>query len=114
MKTTKHTPGPWTCQRTGDHKRYIIGDGQTKWGTEVAEVYSDDTDHDEAAANAALIQHTPDMLQLLTTAYDILGNHETVTIANGLMECEDDNNEDVIALRRDIAALIAKATGVAP
>lgn len=67
MKTndTKFTPGPWKCEHTGDHKRYVIGDGQSLFGTHVAEVYSDDTDTDEAAANAALIQHAPDLLAAL-------------------------------------------------
>lgn len=58
----KHTPGPWTKDLTGDGKYYIIGDGQSQWGTHVAEVYSDDTDRDEAAANSNLIQHAPELL----------------------------------------------------
>ena len=67
MKTndTKFTPGPWKCQHTGDRKHYVIGAGQSLFGTHVAEVYSDDTDTDEAAANAALIQHAPDLLAAL-------------------------------------------------
>lgn len=59
---TAHTPGPWTSERTGDGKAYIIGNRQSAWGTHVAEVYADDTDRDEAKANAALIQHAPDLL----------------------------------------------------
>ena len=59
---SKHTPGPWTLTRTGDHKRWIVGNRQSTWGTEVAEVYSDDTDPDEAAANARLIATAPELL----------------------------------------------------
>ena len=62
---SKHTPGPWTLTRTGDQKRWIVGDRQSAWGTEVAEVYSDDTDPDEASANAHLIAAAPSLLEAL-------------------------------------------------
>lgn len=60
---TGHTPGPWTSTPSGDGKCYIIGDGQSSWDTHVAEVYSDDTDRDEAAANNRLIQLATDLLR---------------------------------------------------
>jgi hypothetical protein len=76
MKTnTKFTPGPWTCKPTGDRKRYIVGENQSAWGTDVGEVYSDDTDRDEAAANAALIQHAPELFAALAAAIDTLEEH---------------------------------------
>jgi hypothetical protein len=62
MSETKHTPGPWKCERSGDGKYYLVGDGQSSWGTHVAEVYSDDTDKHEAAANARLIHASPELL----------------------------------------------------
>lgn len=67
MKTneTKFTPGPWACEKTGDGKRFIIGDNQSTWGTHVAEVHRDDIDRDEAEANAALIRHAPELFAAL-------------------------------------------------
>lgn len=75
MKTnvTKFTPGPWACEKTGDGKRFIIGDNQSSWGTHLAEVHRDDIDRDEAEANAALIRHAPELfaaLEDMVAAYD--------------------------------------------
>jgi len=52
----KASPGPWpmTPIRGGD-KHILIGDHCSTWGTHVAEVYRDDTDTNEADANAQLI-----------------------------------------------------------
>lgn len=71
---SRPTPGPWTCKQTGDQKAYIIGEGQSAWGTHVAEVYSDDTDGDEARANACLITAAPELLAVLRMMTD---NYET-------------------------------------
>lgn len=62
-----HTPGPWPVTRTGDGKRYIIGDGliEGPGGYEVAEVYADDCDPAVALANANLIGAAPDLLREL-------------------------------------------------
>jgi len=67
---TKHTPSPWGFEQTGDHKRYIIGKERSTWGTNVAEVYSDDTDQGEAAANARLIAAAPELLKALGAMYE--------------------------------------------
>lgn len=59
------TPGPWPCEHTGDAKRYLIGKGLVDGprGYDVAEVYSDDCDPSEAAANAHLIAAAPDLYE---------------------------------------------------
>ena len=64
------TPGPWPSEPTGDGKRIIIGDGLVDGpgGYEVAEVYSDDCDRDEANANAALIRMSRDLAAELIAA----------------------------------------------
>lgn len=64
---TKWTPGPWPIKPTGDFKRIVIGDGLVEGpgGYEVAEVYSDDCDRDEAMANAHLIAAAPDLYAAL-------------------------------------------------
>ena len=63
----KWTKGPWPIKTTGDFKRIVIGDGLVDGpgGYEVAEVYSDDCDRDEAMANAHLIAAAPDMAEAL-------------------------------------------------
>ena len=63
----KWTKGPWPIKPTGDFKRIVIGDGLVDGpgGYEVAEVYSDDCDRDEAMANAHLIAAAPDMATVL-------------------------------------------------
>ena len=66
----KWTKGPWPIKPTGDFKRIVIGDGLVDGpgGYEVAEVYSDDCDRDEAMANAHLIAAAPDMYAALEMA----------------------------------------------
>ena len=53
----KATPGPWPIAKTGDGKRIIVGEGLVDGpnGYDVAEVYSDDCDSQEAMANAEII-----------------------------------------------------------
>ena len=70
MSKTSHTPGPWPIKPTGDFKRIVIGDGLVDGpgGYEVAEVYSDDCDRDEAMANAHLIAAAPDLYAALVHA----------------------------------------------
>jgi hypothetical protein len=80
---TKHTPGPWRKIRTGDGKRYVIGEGQSKWGTEVAEVYADDTDPEEAKANACLIQRAPEMLDVLEDVSEYLDGYADIDDQGG-------------------------------
>lgn len=65
-----HTPGPWPLKPTGDGKRFIVGEGLVEGpnGYDVAEVYSDDCDQEEAEANARLIAAAPDMLDALLEA----------------------------------------------
>ena len=66
----KWTKGPWPIKPTGDFKRIVIGDGLVDGpgGYEVAEVYSDDCDRDEAMANAHLIAAAPDLYAALEMA----------------------------------------------
>ena len=66
----KWTKGPWPIKPTGDFKRIVIGDGLVDGpgGYEVAEVYSDDCDRDEAMANAHLIAAAPDLYAALEWA----------------------------------------------
>lgn len=71
---TKYTPGPWKLDLVGDGKRWILGNGQSSWGTEVGEVYRDDTDRDEAEANAKLIAAAPALLELLQQMLDVAEN----------------------------------------
>ena len=67
MTDTAWTPGPWPYKPTGDGKRITIGAGLVEGpnGYEVAEVYSDDCNMVEAAANARLIAAAPEMAELL-------------------------------------------------
>ena len=74
----KATPGPWPIAYTGDRKRIIVGDGLVEGpnGYEVAEVYSDDCDRDEAEANATLISLArdalPDLLAEITRQREVI------------------------------------------
>ena len=75
MTDTPWTPGPWPIKPTGDYKRILVGVGLVDGpgGYDVAEVYSDDCDRNEAEANARLIAAAPDMaeaLDRLLTEYD--------------------------------------------
>ncbi len=73
-----HTKGPWPIEQTGDGKRYLIGNGLVEGpnGYEVAEVYSDDCDPDEALANAKLIAAAPELLEAAERALNYLQNTE--------------------------------------
>ena len=64
---SKHTPGPWPWEYTGDGKRIVIGEGLVEGpnGYEVAEVYSDDCPREIAEANARLISLAPEMAEAL-------------------------------------------------
>ena len=64
------TPGPWPAKMTGDGKRIEIGTGLVDGpgGYDVAEVYSDDCDQEEAWANANLISSAPDLYAALEMA----------------------------------------------
>ncbi len=68
----EHTPGPWPIELTGDGKRIIVGKGLVEGpnGYEVAEVYSDDCDPNEADANARLIASAPELLEALQVMLD--------------------------------------------
>jgi len=59
-----HTKGPWDTR--DDDKRITVGCGLVEGpnGYDVAEVYNDDCDRDEAWANARLIAAAPDLLAL--------------------------------------------------
>lgn len=70
MEKPGFTPGLWPLTRTGDGKRYVVGDGLVggPGGYEVAEVYSDDCDPDEARANANLIAAAPELYEAVERA----------------------------------------------
>lgn len=61
------TKGPWPLKRSGDGKRIVVGEGLVGGpnGYEVAEVYSDDCDPEEARANAHLIGAAPELYEAL-------------------------------------------------
>lgn len=67
-----HTPGPWNYDQTGDGKRICVGIGLVDGpnGYDVAEVYSDDCDSDEALANARLIAAAPELLAIAEILLD--------------------------------------------
>ena len=69
------TKGPWPVERTGDGKRYVVGNKLVEGYYEVAEVYSDDCDPDEAKANAHLIAAAPDMYEALEECVAFTGAH---------------------------------------
>jgi len=72
-----HTKGPWDTR--DDDKRITVGCGLVEGpnGYDVAEVYNDDCDRDEAWANARLIAAAPDLLDAITGAMDILSSAES-------------------------------------
>ena len=100
----KWTKGPWPIKPTGDFKRIVIGDGLVDGpgGYEVAEVYSDDCDRDEAMANAHLIAAAPDL-------YAALDNLETAATGAGVPHQQERKllHECITAAR----AALAKARG---
>jgi len=107
-----HTPGPWPFERTGDGKRYVVGEGLVEGphGYEVAEVYSDDCDPDEALANARLIAAAPDMLAALKSADHALT--QFVAFELDAREIMGNTNFEIVKCERERArAAIAKATG---
>lgn len=63
--TVGHTPGPWDTR--DDDKRITVGVGLVDGpnGYDVAEVYNDDCDRDEAWANAHLIAAAPELYEAL-------------------------------------------------
>lgn len=71
------TKGPWPVELTGDGKRYLVGVGliEGPHGYDVAEVYSDDCDQDEASANANLIAAAPDLFEALDR---MVADHEAI------------------------------------
>jgi len=103
MKTnTKFTAGPWACEKTGDGKRWIIGENQSTWGTHVGEVHRDDIDRDEAEANAGLIQRAPEMHALLKKCFAHLNeSRDTQALALSL---EVANLLDATAAPTDLPA----------
>lgn len=100
--SAQHTPGPWDYDQTGDDKRICVGIGLVEGpnGYDVAEVYSDDCDHDEALANARLIAAAPDLLDAVRELEAIL--------AEGLFNIEPDR---ISRAREAGRAAISKATG---
>ncbi|QPQ55567.1 hypothetical protein IC614_02905 [Allosphingosinicella flava] len=106
------TPGPWPVKRSGDGKRYIVGDGLVEGphGYEVAEVYSDDCDPDEAKANAHLIASAP---ELVDACEDSLKTLTAETIGTIHM----DDPDWYLAVDRAVSKLraaLSKARGETP
>lgn len=104
--TTKHTPGPWPYECTGDGKRITIGKGLVEGpnGYEVAEVYSDDCDSEEVEANARLIASAPSLLERLEKSHTLL-------VALYVSE-PDKSRREIIADHLDAnSKIIAKAKG---
>lgn len=97
---TKFTPGPWACKLTGDRKHWILGDGQSTWGTEVGTIHRDDIDRDEAEANATLIRNAPEMFAMLAKCAGHLGKEIERKTLN---ESAADGTQ---ALSREVAALL--------
>lgn len=68
----KATPGPWPIRKTGDAKRIIVGEELVEGprGYDVAEVYSDDCDYEEAMSNAIVMSEArtamPEMMKQIT------------------------------------------------
>jgi hypothetical protein len=71
-----YTPGPWDIQAHAYDKRIAVGIGLVEGpnGYDVAEVYADDCDRDEALANARLIAAGPEMVEALQ---NMLAAHNT-------------------------------------
>jgi hypothetical protein len=98
---SKHTPGPWPIKVTGDRKRIRVGVGLVDGprGYDVAEVYSDDCDGEEAEANAHLIAAAPDLLDALCVAADYLngngweGDPRMVPIEAAIAKAKGENDE---------------------
>lgn len=67
------TKGPWDLR--DDYKRISVGIGLVDGpnGYDVAEVYNDDCDRDEAYANARAIAEVPAMVMALRELIDIEG-----------------------------------------
>lgn len=69
----KITKGPWPRKYTGDGKRIIVGDGLVEGpnGYEVAEVYSDDCDHETAEANGLGVSLVPELIAVARAAAEL-------------------------------------------
>ncbi len=111
------TPGPWPIEKTGDGKRILVGVGLIDGprGYDVAEVYSDDCDWDEAEANAHLIAAAPELADAtarLIAAFDELRsvtNAERIVTGRSDSQLRDDSNKAIADLR----AALARARGEA-
>jgi hypothetical protein len=116
MERFEPTPGPWPVSRTGDGKRYVIGDGLVEGpgGYEVAEVYSDDCDPVVALANTNLIAAAPELYAALTDLRAFVG----VMVGRGA-DCIIPEKIDtplgipvkIGAIMRDAETALAKARG---
>ena len=104
MSEKKHTPGPWPIRKLD--KRIIVGEELIEGAYDIAEVYADDCDPDEAAANAALIAAAPDMLAELETLHQIFDDYATIHWSKGHGDKADRN----AAIAKRIDALIKKAS----
>ena len=108
----EHTPGPWDYDPTGDDKRICVGIGLVDGpnGYDVAEVYSDDCDPDEALANARLIAAAPDLLEALEGLLVFAEDAETKALVGDegcLWPCEEART--AIAKARGSAMLAARS-----
>lgn len=103
------TPGPWPLTRSGDGKRYVVGDGLVEAdpgkanGYEIAEVYSDDCDGDLAEANARLISAAPELYEALEA--------EFADLEQDIRWAMDSDLDALIKRRERAEAALAKARG---
>lgn len=71
----KHTKGPWMVEPHKDYDKFILVADKNSW---IAKICNDDTDYNEALANAKLISAAPELLEALIELQTILMANEPV------------------------------------
>lgn len=103
----KHTPGPWVlCVADDDSDAYTIFsedqliDGRIEAGVWDDRVASAGLNHDNYEANARLIAAAPELLAAADRAESFISGFD-----------DDNTQDDVAGMLRDLRTAIAKATG---
>lgn len=106
-ENVKPTPGPWAAEKAETWQKRIRVNAHDGLD-EVAGVYSDDIDFDEAKANARLIAAAPELLEALQAADRILWMAEKYAEGGGSGGPEQRDYDEAAPL---IKAALAKAEG---
>lgn len=110
MSDLRFTPGPWDTR--DDDKRITVGVGLVEGpnGYDVAEVYNDDCDRDEAWANARLIAAAPELLSACVHAAAQFRYYEKLHSEKGTPDGDEKAHRNAEMAERCEAAIVLATT----